>query len=297
MEKFTNYLQTEDKDAIISAIEHVYRRLLANLLLDIDNKNFRTIKKSNSVIARHITKLRSDFAEFLFHTLGFQEDESNSNILHFVGTYDDLLKTDRLISTIEATFSAQTLAGFPSLKTKLEHRQIADTSVRELKSERSAESDSATSGVNAPFFEEDYSTVADLCETVRHTLLNTGRIRNCFFQAKDFSLRRMSHGRVYFCSEKCPAWNLEAHWHVLSGKGLLYSYVAHLSGDGKSLLHLGSEYGYQYNAIPGTEFFGKTVCFSEKLTTPDGTLKLNRHPNKPATSCIYCGTEFAKLFL
>lgn len=156
--------------------------------------------------------------------------------------------------------------------------------------------ESKTMAINSPFIQEDFDEVAHLQEIARRTLLTTGRVRNCFFEAKHFSLRRMSHGRVYACSEKCDNSFLEAHWHLVSGKNMLYAHVAHLSADGTKLLHLGHEFGYQYNLIPGMTNFGKTVNFSTKLISPNGKLLINEHPNKVVENCIYCGQNLQKIF-
>ncbi|EPY25961.1 hypothetical protein STCU_06390 [Strigomonas culicis] len=106
----------------------------------------------------------------------------------------------------------------------------------------------------------------------------------------------MKHGRVYACTAKCDNTCLEAHWHIVT-RNVLYSYIAHLSPDGKVLNHLGMEYGYQYNSMPGTPNFRKTVCFTAKLVSPDGQLLKNEHPNKAVENCIYCQQPFHKLLL
>jgi hypothetical protein len=143
---------------------------------------------------------------------------------------------------------------------------------------------------------QDKQEVAHLVATARSTLHNTGRLRNASFEAKHFQLRSMRHGRSFACTS-CPPDAIEAHWHVINGS-LLYAYCVHLSADASKVLHLGYEHAYQYNTIPGTEHFGRTVWMTTKhIDDTTGQIALLQHHTKPVDRCVYCNEEFRLLFL
>ena len=232
-----------------------------------------------------------------------------------------------------------------------------------------ASSSAAAAAAEAAAKEEeqrDFDSVAHLVDKVRLTIHKTGRLRNYSFEARDFTLRRMTRGRMaHLCGEErclqlgpwahteeeraafeaseaaekaakaaaaaggssaAPPTSsaeagaayvnpyggplvpetpgeeerghcLEAHWHVRNAN-MIYSYVAHLNPSGGCVLHMGEEYGYQYNSLPGTEHFGKTVLLTAKRVNMEtNRLESVRHPNKAAEKCAVCGVAFSKLWL
>lgn len=285
---FDEDLYLPHKEAVLYAIDKVFRRLLADLLLDFENPRFHSIRKANGLIVRCISGIPTQIVDELFSAIGFSDTGSS---YEFSGTKEQVKAADAFFSEIEDTFKPQEVI-IHQPKSLLKEKRVLQCSV--LAQRVSDESTPMTN--NSPFIQEDFDEVVHLLEIARRTLLTTGRVRNCFFEAKHFSLRRMTHGRVYACSEKCDNSFLEAHWHLVSGKNMLYAHVAHLSADGTKLLHLGHELGYQYNLIPGLANFGKTVNFSTKLISPTGKLVFNEHPNKVVENCIYCGQNLQKIF-
>lgn len=276
------------KEAVLFAINKIFRRLLANLFLDFENPKFHSVRKENSLVVRCVNGIPKEIVDKLFAAIGFSDRGSSYD---FTGTREQLKAADALFSEIEEAFlPPEVSTQQPKALFKVKKVQKPSTGLQELPKENEKTVN------HLPFVQEDFDEAAYLEDTVRSTLLKTGRVRNCFFEAKHFSLRRMTHGRVYACSEKCDSSFLEAHWHLTSGKNMLYSHVAHLSPDGLKLLHLGFEYGYQYSSIPGLPNFGKTVNFNTKLINPDGKLLSNEHPNKVVTTCIYCGENLQKIF-
>lgn len=295
--------KAENGELVLRAINAVFRRLLANLLLDFDNPKFREIRVDNGALQRNTEGVSPALLSFFFDTLHFKSGIKDGFYV-FDGTREDLQKADATYSRIEDDIEQEKLRYIPVLpsarlkSSKEEAEQRRREVLEAVANDRSTTPDTpATDDNQGVLCQEDFDCVDQLRETVRHTLLNTGRVRNCFFDAKDFTVRRMLHGRVYACSEKCSTQCLEAHWHLFSGKGLVYAYVAHLTENGETLLHRGNEYGYQYNSIPGTQYFGQTVLFNEKRLTEDGHLVYNKNLAKPCDACIYCGTPFSKLFL
>lgn len=276
------------KEEVLYAINKIFRRLLGNLLLDFDNPKFRSVRKENSLVLQSINGLPKKIVDELFSAIGFSDAGSTYK---FTGFKEQLKTADDLFCEIEQTFLPPK-ATVQELKPLSRGAQILKAPA--LPSHLPNEYENTTT--NSPFIKEDFDEAAPLMETVRKTLLRTGRVRNCFFEAKHFSVRRMLHGRVYACSEKCDNSYLEAHWHLTGAKNMVYAHVAHLSADGSKLMHLGHEFGYQYSTIPGMANFGKTVNFSIKLINPDGHLTSIEHPNKVVTSCIYCGENLQKIF-
>lgn len=275
---------------VLNALQKVFRRLLSNLLLDFDNPKYQVVKKNNAVLARNISNLPENITEKLFEVIGFQMTDDNTYL--FRGTKKTLLEADKFYSQIEDRLAPKSKSSFQPLPLPSKKELPPQAHAHHTSNAKEVVSQNESS----PFVTEDFESVTDLQEIVRKTLLKTGRIRNCFFEANYYSLRRMSHGRVYVCSEKCDNTCLEAHWHLLSGRNILYSHVAHLSSDGLKVLHLGFEVGYQYHMIPGMGNFGKSVNFSTKLLSSEGKLLRNEHPNKVCDSCIYCGMNLRKIF-
>ncbi|CCW64579.1 unnamed protein product [Phytomonas sp. EM1] len=295
-------VQNESQESVSTAINKVFRPLLSNLLLNFDEPKFRKIRIENPVIKRYTEGLSHNFRDYLFSVLKFSESSKEPGFWIFLGDINDLKDADSVFSAIEKYFNEKKpkLLNLPSRRRKAEphpsHIKVALPASQGVSFTCSPHGKSDEL-FNSPFMEKDFEAVSHLTEIASQTLLNVSRVRNCFFDAKTFTLRQMLHGRVYVCTENCENYCLEAHWHLFSGKGLVYAYVAHLSSDAKQLLHLGIEYGYQYNSLPGSSNFGKTINFSQKLLSTDGKLIINNHPNKPVDSCIYCGVSFSKIFL
>lgn len=273
---------------VLNAIQNVFRRLLGNLLLDFNNPKFRSVKKNNPVLARNTSNLPDTITEKMFQILNFVLVDEITYV--FNGSKENLLEADKQYSLIEDFLCPKKKSSFEPLS--FQPKKAPAAQVQPSYSNKKEEVDVD----NSPFHTEDFESVVELKEIVRKTLLKTGRIRNCFFEANYYSLRRMSHGRVYACTEQCDNTCLEAHWHLMSGRNILYSHIAHLSSDGLKVLHLGFEVGYQYHMIPGMQNFGKSVNFSTKLLSSDGKLLRNEHPNRVCDSCIYCGMNLKKIF-
>lgn len=298
---------TPNSSSIHECINNVFRRLLANLLLDFHNPKFRQVKKDNKAVQRTTQHLPHEFVAYLFNSLGFVE---RADAFVFEGSEESLKRADQVFSALEDLMDREKLENaerdLQQLKSlaviKAPHyaspsvtpppasgqpsRLITKVSERE---QNQADQLEGT--------KQDTKEGTVVAEAVRKTLLNTGRIRNSFFEGKDLTIRTMRHGRVYACTEKCANQCIEVHWHLLTGRNILYSHLAHLSADGTELIHLGVEHGYQYNTLPGSPHFGKMIHFSEKLTDSNGKLLHIKHDDKPSTCCIYCGRPFSELLL
>ncbi|KAG5485534.1 hypothetical protein LSCM1_07620 [Leishmania martiniquensis] len=295
-----------DAEVVLNSINGVFRRLLSNLLLDFNNHRFRQVRKHNKILQRLTASLPDSFVEFLFSSMGFVK---HGDAFIFEGSLESLMHGDALFSLIEQTFEKKKLHDAESALHRLRHLAkqraesnsvaIAMTPAQALPSRVRTLSEAEILGPPSKSCdrEEDVTERRALEETVRKTLLNTGRVRNGFFGARDFSVRTMRRGRVYACTERCPDSYIEAHWHLSTGRNIVYSHLAHLSADGTRLQHLGPEHGYQYNSLPGSENFRKTIHFSEKLVDENGKLLYVKTDDKPVTACIYCGRAFAELLL
>ncbi|CBZ24257.1 conserved hypothetical protein [Leishmania mexicana MHOM/GT/2001/U1103] len=299
-------LCSNDAEVIHGCINGVFRRLLANLLLDFNNPKFRQVKKDNKALHRLTESLPAGFIEFLFSSIGFTKHD---DVFIFEGSTESLKHGDAVLSYIEDSFGKERLqaaeCGLHRLKNLAvkkakngpAQREMETATARLLRAQPLPQEEDAQSQAQHSGTEKGGAEERAVKEAVRKTLLNTGRVRNGFFEARDFSVRIMQHGRVYACTEKCPDHCVEAHWHLLTGRNILYSHLAHLSADGTRLLHLGPEHGYQYNSLPGSANFGKTIHFSEKLMDENGRLVDIKNDDKPVTACIYCGHAFAELLL
>lgn len=295
-------------EALSNAISTVFRRLLANILLDPENKKFHVVRKENTVIRTALQQLPDSVIETLFAVLGFVSDVNAKceKVYVFNGDKEKLTDADRFFSYLEECLEKQKnkskLFHLPLLETHedCENNERRKQILHEFQQDiqRRKEETGRKSSLSEAFHSDDFLSVQSLVEKARRTLLNTGRIRNIFFEERDFSLRRMLHGRVYACKEGCGVEFLEAHWHLFSGKNILYSYVAHLAPDASAVIHLGVEHGYQYNLLPGTKNFRKTVNFSsKKVNKESGALEYVEHPDRPCEACVYCGVSFSQLFL
>ncbi|KPI84020.1 hypothetical protein ABL78_6929 [Leptomonas seymouri] len=292
---------------IHECINGVFRRLLANLLLDFQNPKYRQVKKDNKTLYRLTRSLPNDFVKYLFSSLGFA---AHNDTFDFQGTEESLKHADEVFSQIENLVDSEKLAAeereLKQLRALAAKKASKPSSAPATSSSIATETSTSSRSVvqkESKVYSQQQGTQEDMEEgklvedIVRKTLLNTGRIRNSFFEAKDLTIRTMRHGRVYACTHKCGNECIEAHWHLLTGKNILYSHLAHLSADGTQLLHLGVEHGYQYNTLPGSPNFGKMVHFSEKLTDEHGKLIKLKHDDRPTAGCIYCGRLFTDLLL
>ncbi|KAG5511076.1 hypothetical protein GH5_07282 [Leishmania sp. Ghana 2012 LV757] len=299
-------LCVSDAEVIQDCINGVFRRLLANLLLDFNNPKFRQVKKDNKTLHRLTESLPSGFVEFLFSSIGFVKHD---DAFIFEGSPESLVRGDTVLSHIERTFDKEKHQDAEYALMRLRHlgrqrveshstpREVTPALTLPSRVEAFPEENDSKFQSQHCGREEDVMEERALEETVRKTLLNTGRVRNGFLGARDFNVRIMRYGRVYVCTEKCPDSCIEVHWHLLTGRNILYSHLAHLSDNGTQLLHLGPEHGYQYNSLPGSANFRKMIHFSEKLIDENGKLVYVKTDDKPVTTCIYCGRAFAKLLL
>lgn len=299
---------TTATETIRACIDGLFRRLLANLLLDFDNPKFRQVKKENKAVHRLTQHLPPGFVVFLFTSLGFAE---HGEAFTFTGTSETLKRADAVFAVVEQTIDKESRVQAEQELRRLQHAaaERAKNAPAASPSQNTPPAPARTaigasctdrSDATSDFHTDTVKDVADaeaVKAAVRKTLLTVGRVRNSFFEARDFTVRRMRRGRVYACSEKCDCECVEAHWHLLTGRNILYAHLAHLSADGTQLLHLGPEHGYQYNTLPGSTNFGKTVHFSEKSVDENGKLNMLKTSDKPATTCIYCGRLFSELFL
>ncbi|XQJ25123.1 PUB domain containing protein, putative [Leishmania guyanensis] len=305
-EEWETLCSTDHAEVIHDCINGIFRRLLANLLLDFNNPKFRHVKKNNKALRHLAQSLPDRFVEFLFSSIGFvQQDDT----FIFEGSPDSLMHGDAVFSHIEHCIDKNKVQAVECDLHRLRHLAVkkvtnnpmsidtVPTRVRLAKEPTLPEKEKVKLQAQCSGTQEDMAEEQIVKEAVRKTLLNTGRVRNSFFEARDFSARIMQHGRVYACTEKCPDHCIEAHWHLLTGRNILYSYIAHLSADGSQLLHLGPEHGYQYNSLPGAANFGKMIRFSEKLVDENGRLVYIKTDDKPVKTCIYCGRVFAQLLL
>ncbi|ESS63086.1 hypothetical protein TCDM_09164 [Trypanosoma cruzi Dm28c] len=303
-------LELSPHDALNRAISTVFRRLLANIVLEPENPKYHVVREENKFIRDALSPLPNSVVEALFAGIGFKRTQNaNSETIYvFTGNSENIKEADYFLSQLEDRIEKgqrkEVEMHFvpPETKVNREREERRQQILQEIQRDAekrqggTTESESPTP-INA-FYPGDYTLVENLIEKSRRTLLNTGRVRNFLFEGRHFTLRRMVHGRVYICKEGCGTDFLEAHWHLFTGKNLMYSYVAHLSPDATAMMHLGVEHGYQYNSLPGTKNFRRTVHFSAKrINEANGLLEYIEHPDKPSETCIYCGKPFSELFL
>ncbi|KAG5510575.1 hypothetical protein JKF63_06872 [Porcisia hertigi] len=304
-EEWRSLCSSENAEGIRECITSVFRRLLSNLLLEFNNPKFRQVKKDNNTLRRFSSSLPEGFVDFLFWSIGFVK---RGDTFSFEGSMESLKQGDAILTHIEESVERERLRAvewdldrlrrFAAERTKnsLLPKETPPPPALPPRAQLSlmkTETNQAKPSVPA----EDLADGEAVKETVRKTLLNTGRLRNSFFDARDFVVRSMRHGRSYACTQKCSDHCVEAHWHLLTGRNIVYSHLAHLSADGTRLLHLGPEHGYQYNSLPGSENFRKMVHFSEKLMDENGKLVAVKTNDKSVKACIYCGRAFAELLL
>ncbi|GET86358.1 hypothetical protein, conserved [Leishmania tarentolae] len=297
---------TADTEIIRECIDSVFRRLLANMLLEFENPKFRQVKKDNKVLNRLTQSLPSGFIEFLFSSIGFVKHD---DVFIFEGSLETLKHGDAVLTYIEDSLGRKKLHAVESqlhclrklAATKAKNNptptETAPVTSRLQRAQNTFQEGDAKHHTQPKGTEMDLTEEQAIKEVVRNTLLKTGRVRNSFFEARDFTVRTMNNGRVYACTEKCPVDCVEAHWHFLTGRNILYAHLAHLSADGARLLHLGPEHGYQYNSLPGSTNFGKMTHCNEKLMDENGRLLYIKHDDTPVKVCIYCGRPFAELLL
>ncbi|EKF32249.1 hypothetical protein MOQ_003904 [Trypanosoma cruzi marinkellei] len=303
-------LEQSPPDALNRAVSTVFRRLLANILLEPENPKYHVVREENKFIRDTLKPLSSNVIEALFTGIGFKRTQNaNSEVIYvFTGSSENIKEADCFLSHLEDRIEkgqgkeAEMHFVSPEAKRNKEREERRQQILQQI--HRDAEKrQGETTGSEPPtpisaFYPDDYTLVENLIEKSRQTLLNTGRVRNFLFEGRHFTLRRMVHGRVYICKEGCGTDFLEAHWHLFTGKNLMYSYVAHLSPDASTMMHLGVEHGYQYNSLPGTKNFRRTVHFSAKrINEANGSLEYIEHPDRPSETCIYCGKPFSELFL
>lgn len=293
--------KSADPEAILFAINEVFRTLLANLLNNIDNPRFRMVRAKNTRLLRCTSKLSDECVVFLFGLIGFHLD-SKGEVFNFDGNRETVKEADKQLSAIEAFMKVKRgdrpVIAVPSRAAEREAEKAEILKeIREDKVARLEEREEDVKNSSPIDYTKDYGVDEATKDVVKKTLLKTGRIRNSFFEGKDFTTRRMSGGMVYACgtSETCNEKGIEAHWHLETSKNGIYSFIVHLNAEGTVVSHMGPEYGYQYNTLPGTKNFGKVVLFSEKLVTPDGKLLYVKHPETVVESCIYCGAPFSRL--
>lgn len=317
---------------VSEAIATVLRPLISNLLREPQNPKFRRVRSANPKIASALASISG--GDQLMRVAGFtmvSDLEKGEQFWHFEGDSASLLRAERAISALEEAsndrgaqvdrcddrnFSDE----MPLLKSRaaarneeerrerlaaLEKRAAADA--REVEERRAAERDALDEERRQ---QADFAAGSQLVDQARLTIHHTGRLRNASFGASNFTVRSMRHGRSFACT--CPPENLEAHWHVRTSN-LLYSYLVHLNPDASAVVHVGDEHGYQYNTLPGTEHFGKTIHIAHrrivKNSTPvtsggaedpsseSKTAIDHRAPNVPVTACHYCGVSFDTLWI
>ncbi|KAG8340715.1 hypothetical protein TRVL_08457 [Trypanosoma vivax] len=309
-EEADRLLQGCSLDVLHVSISKVFRRLLANILLQPKDSRYHVVRKNNIHIRSALNGLSSEAENCLFNLIGFKLElnQDSEEVYVFHGDIETLSTSDKFLSYLEERIDCMKLSQSGIQQVPLLSRGSQKLNARResviqkfgctAKRQEEKVSNSVDTSTQSVFCDEDFSSVDHLKEKARLTLLNTGRVRNSLFNGRHFSLRRMKHGRVYVCKEDCGVDFLEAHWHLFSSRNLLYSYIAHLTPDASAMVHMGVEHGYQYNSLPGTENFRKTIHFSAKrLNSASGQLEYIEHPNKPSETCVYCGVTFTELFL
>lgn len=216
---------------------------------------------------------------------------------------------DTLSHTIEQTVTQAKWKGAPPLLRSVHDEDGAAAAAtqraveqivqqRQLESlalEREARASAEEAVQRQKHLEEDVASALPFVELSRRTIHLTGRLRNASFQAKHYTLTRMTHARSYLCH--CPADHLEAHWHVVSGN-LLYAYVVHLTADATAVVHTGEEHSYQYDSLPGSATFQKYLMLTvKKVDSETGKLEMLKHVQKAVEVCAYCGVPLKHLFL
>nr|CCC95845.1 unnamed protein product [Trypanosoma congolense IL3000] len=309
LEEAERILVASPPDPLGHAITRVFRPLLANILLDNENPKFHVVRKNNKLIKSVLQRLPESVVQTLFDAIDFKlECRNDSEMIYtFGGDVQKLSMSDNFFSYIEEKLRERRLGTSrfqPPLasRVELDWKERKDALIQEIRRDiderRRDINESRLAKAQDALCHDDFTSVESLKEKSRLTLLNRGRLRNSLFGCQHFSLRRMTHGRAYVCKEGCPADFLEAHWHLFTGRNMLYSHIAHLTPDGSTAVHVGVEHGYQYNSIPGTVNFRETIHFSAKRVNEEsGALDLLEHPNQPRTACVYCGVPFSKLFI
>jgi hypothetical protein len=313
---------TSNLDALLSqAINPVCRPLLANLIRDPANPRFGSVRCANAKIAAAL-----GFPGVLawFKLCGFVQEtseieSSNSGgggatatatvsevMLVWKGTKEALQAGNKALSVAEDAIeegkqaklrSGQQTHSLRSRKAEQEKDDAKARILEQLERDRAAvgrrEEQRLEEEKQQLLQEADFEEVKHLEEAAKKTLHYHGRIRNASYNAEHFKLRRMTHGRAHVCSVGCPNDYIEAHWHVRNA-ALLYSYVVHLNADATEVIHQGPEDGYQYNSLPGTPHFGKTLFISTKVVDSAGKVKCET-PNTSVEFCRHCMVSFRKL--
>lgn len=310
---------------VFHVLQHVCRPLLANLLRQFDNKQFHEVKPTSKLLSEAHDAIGPSVLSQLMCAIGFiRNGGSVESRWVFQGSLDRAVVAERWLSSVEdalrgvvaghaASSSPATAEDdilFKSLskagenrrkkaeddrRAEVEHLRLKGLQEARERAERERNEQAAQLALQQGL-RQDFEDAAHLEETARSTLHNTGRHRNASFSAKHFQLRVMRHGRSFACNT-CDDACIEVHWHVVSGS-LLYAYCVHMSPDATRILHTGYEHAYQYNTIPGTDHFRRTIWMTTKHVNEEtGLIDLLQHHTKPVDRCIYCNELFRTLFL
>jgi hypothetical protein len=289
-----------DRETVTLLCRTTLRTIFANILREPENVKFQRLRKSNPKIG---IILGFECLTNLLHLAGFYTDPTDRDYLMVESStaVDSVKRAEEVLSKFEEIVAQEALAKLPLLPSRptlaqeqeRAHQQaLAKIQQDRLETERRLQMEKLCSQ-EEQLQKSDFDSVAGLIENAKKAIHFHGRLRNQLFDGVHFTLRRMKHGRALGC--ECEGECLEAHWHVRTAS-LLYAYCVHLSPDGSSVLHSGPEYGYQYNSLPGTEHFGKTIHMSTKRILPDRSVECT-NPNKPVDCCQYCQVPFRKLYL
>lgn len=278
----TNFTNTtvEQQNNARGVVEKLLRPLVSNLLREPTNIKYQSISRDQKLLMHAIESVAGT-AEWL-ELCGFRLNAKTSRY-EIDSRFANYAAAEAVLSNVEAACTKPQLA--------LESRAARDREARlaELRkpmapTERSVnESDVVVLG-----------SANSLLPTIKKTLHVTGRVRNASFSGIDFVATVMKDGRVHVC--QCADDSIEVHWHVKTAN-MLYAHAAHVSPDGETVLHMCPELGYQYNAVPRTENFQRTVLMSRKDVDVDGKLLSHDTPNTAQDRCLYCRRSFDDLWV
>lgn len=296
--KLLDGLDEQSRHATKEAIQHVFRPILANLLREPTNIKFNRLNSSNPIIRSAVQGVQGgrSFLEAVGFTLN-QEDGK----WEFRGSRNTLLIGDAALTLVEEEFSKRsgpTLVHSRTRDAASERENVQRALQDQVRADRQElakrEEEQARQLQWEKLQQADFICDEAFVAAVRRTIHFSGRLRNSLFEGRDFRVRRMTNGRVYACS--CPPSGLECHWHLRQAS-CIYSHLVHLSEDGGAVVHVAPEIGYQYNSIPGTPNFGRTVKLSVKSVDEATNAVTCKTVDKPVDCCDYCQVAFTTLLV
>ena len=329
MEEYTfeEYIKSNDVFSVKTrdVIKSVLLPIVKNLIKFPDNLKYKTLKSSNKKISDAINNSKLTLVTFkaigfIYNTdTGNYTCHSGSNSIERLKTIadklDQVMRHNEMKVSKNGTSKDNEKQSNGNLKHKIgksmvysnycskkcEDKLALEEVRRQIQQDRENKRKSCNELVSKLTLKSTEETLTDLTHLIpvaKKSIHLHERLRNMAFDAKHFTLKRISQAKIYnFCGNEwgpistsceCPGEGLVAHWHTV-GASIVYSYLVHLNSDATTVIHSGPVHGYQYNSLPGTDTFGKYTHTSVKITI-NGKVECY-NPNQPATHCNYCNEQ------